>query len=96
LSRRSHPSPAESFAALGEHPRDPLSILLFSLSRLVHWSALPAVLRQAARSAMVPSGFPCRAAVGRTGTDLHHPSMDQQPRLEHEDTPSCFKSWPKI
>jgi hypothetical protein len=81
LSHRSHPSPAESFAALGEHPRDPLSILPFSLSRLVHRSALAAVLRQAARLAMVPSGFPCRAAIGRTGADLHHPSMDQQPRL---------------
>jgi hypothetical protein len=57
LSHRRHPSQeeppcyhepqppsAETFAALGEHPRDPLSILPFSPSRLVHRSALAAVL----------------------------------------------------
>jgi hypothetical protein len=73
LSRRHHPcleeSPhrcepqppsAESFATLGEHPRDPLSILPFSPSRLVYRSALAAMLRWAARSAMAPLGFPCQ------------------------------------
>jgi hypothetical protein len=57
LSHRRHQSPkelpyrhdqqplsVETFAALGVHPRDPLSILPFSLSRLVHRSALAVVL----------------------------------------------------
>jgi hypothetical protein len=56
LSRRRHPSPeepphrremqpppAELFVALGEHPRDPLSVLPFSLLCLVHRSTLAAV-----------------------------------------------------
>jgi hypothetical protein len=109
LSHCRHPSPeepprccepqppsAESFAALGEHPRDSLFVLPFSPSRLVHRSALAAVLRWATRSAMASLGFPCRAALGRAGADLHHPSMDQWPGLEPEDTPSYFKSWPNI
>jgi hypothetical protein len=109
LSRRHHPSPeeppgrcepqppsAESFPALGEHPHDPLSILPFRPSRLLHQSALTAVLRWAARSAMVTPGFPCRTAVGRGEADLHRPSMDQQPGLELEDIPSHFKSLPGI
>jgi hypothetical protein len=109
LSHHRHPSPEEppcrhepqpssikSFAALGEHPRDPLSILLFSLLRLVHRSTLGVVLRWAARSAMAQPGFPCRAATRRAGANLHHPFIDRWPRLEPEDTPSRFKSWPKI
>jgi hypothetical protein len=99
LSRRHHPSSekppyrrepqppsAESFAALGEHPRDPHSVLPFSLSHLVHRSTLAAMLRRAARSAMAPSGFPCRATVGRAGADLHRPFVDQRLRLEPKDT----------
>jgi hypothetical protein len=43
--REPQPPSAEMFAALGEHPHDPLSILPFSPSRLVHRSALAAVLR---------------------------------------------------
>jgi hypothetical protein len=94
--REPQPSFAESFAALGEHPRDALSVLPFSPSHLVHQSTLGAVLRRAARSAMAPSGFPCRAAVGRARANLHHPFVDRRPRLEPEDTPSHFKSWSKI
>jgi hypothetical protein len=90
------PPSTESFAALGEHPHDPLSILPFSLSRLVHQSALGAMLWRAALSAMAPSGFPYRTAVGRARADLHRPFVDRWLRLEHEDTPSRFKSWPKI
>jgi hypothetical protein len=109
LSRRRHPSleeppscrepqppSAESFAALGEHPHDPLSVLSFSPSRLMHGRALAVVLWQAAHSAMAPPGFPYRAAVGHAGADLQCPSMDQRPGLEPEDTPSHFKSWSKI
>jgi hypothetical protein len=89
-------SSAESFAALRECPRDPLSILSFSSSRLVHQSTPSAMLRQAGRSAMAPPGFPCRAVVERAGANLHRPFVDRRPRLEPEDTPSCFKSWSKI
>jgi hypothetical protein len=109
LSCRRHPSPeepphrrepqppsTESFTALGEHPRDPLSILPFSPSLLVHQSALATVLRRAVHSAMVPSGFPCHATIGRAGVDLHHPLMDQRSGLEPADTPSHFKSWSTI
>jgi hypothetical protein len=66
--REPQPLSAEMFAALGEHPCDLLSILLFSPSRLVHQSALAAVLRRAARSAMAPLSFHCRVAavVGRS------------------------------
>jgi hypothetical protein len=90
------PPSAESFAALGEHPCDPLSILPFSPSCLVHQNALAAVLQRAARLAMAPPGLPCRATVGCAGADLHHPLMDQRPGLEPEDTPLHFKSWSKI
>jgi hypothetical protein len=96
LSHHRHPSPEEPpcrrepqpsstilFATLGDHPHDPLSILPFSPSHLVHWSALGAVLRWAARSAMASPGF-------------HRPFVDRRLRLEPEDTPSHFKSWPKI
>jgi hypothetical protein len=39
------PPPTEPFAALGEHPRDPLSVLPLSPSCLVHQSAMAAMLR---------------------------------------------------
>jgi hypothetical protein len=94
--REPQPLSAESFATLGEHPRDPLSVLPFSPSRLVHRSFLAAVLHGAARSAIVPPGFPCRTAVGRAEADLHRPLLDQRPGLEPEDTPSRFQSWQKI
>jgi hypothetical protein len=94
--RKPQPPTVESFAALGEHPHDPLSVLPFSSSRLVHRSAQAAVLRRASRSAMAPLVFPCRATVGHAGADIHHPSMDQRLGLQPEDTPSCFESWPKI
>jgi hypothetical protein len=84
--RKPQSSSAKSFAALGEHPRD-LFILPFSSLCLVHRSALAAVLRWVARSAMVPSGFPYRTTVGRAGADLHRPFVDRWPRLEPEDTP---------
>jgi hypothetical protein len=109
FSHRRHPSPeeppchrepqppsAELFAALGEHPHDPLSIWTFSPSHLVHQSVLADVLGRVAHSVMAPPGFPCRAAVGRGATNLHRPSMDQRPGLEPEDTPSHFKSRQKI
>jgi hypothetical protein len=109
LSRRRHPSleepprrrepqllSVESFASLGEHPRVPLSILPFSLSRLVHQSALAAVLQRVTSSAMAQPVFPYRATVGPIGANLHRPSMDQRPGLEPDDTPSCFKLWPEI
>jgi hypothetical protein len=43
--REPQPPSAETFASLGEHPRDPPSIMLFFPSRLVHRSALAAVLQ---------------------------------------------------
>jgi hypothetical protein len=94
--RELQPLSAESFAALGEHPRDPLSILSFSTSRLVHRSSLATVLQRATCSAMVPPSFPCRATIGCAEADLHHPSMDQRLGLEPEDSPSHFQSWAKI
>jgi hypothetical protein len=77
--RRHEPQPSsiESFASLGVHPHDPLSVLPFSPLRLVHRSNLAAMLRRAFHSAMAPPGFPCPTAVGCARADLHRPSMDQ-------------------
>jgi hypothetical protein len=109
LSRRYHPSlekpphrlvlqplPTEPFAALGENHRDPLSILPFSQSCLVHQSTLATVLRLAARPGNGTVRFPCCAAVGRAEDVLHHPSMDQRPRLESAYPFVCIKSTTQI
>jgi hypothetical protein len=90
--REPQPPPAEPFVALGGHPCDPLSVLPFSPSCLVHQSALATVLRRATHSAMALSGFPRHTAVGRTGAYLHRPSMDQRLGLEVVYPFVCIKS----
>jgi hypothetical protein len=89
-------SPTEPFAALGENPHDPLSVLPFLPFCLVHRSTLATVLRRATVPAMAPPGFPYRATVGRARADLHLPSMDQRPGLEATYPFVCIKSMPQI
>jgi hypothetical protein len=45
---------------------------------------------------MAPLGFPYRAAEGRVGADLHHPSMDQGLGFEATYPFICIKFTPQI
>jgi hypothetical protein len=90
------PLPAKPFATLGEHHRDPVSVLPLSLSCLVHQSALDVVLRRAARPCNGVIGCTIVPPLGCTGTILHRPSMDEQPRLEAAYPFICIKSIPQI